>query len=264
MRSVRATLVVATALLVPGSLAADDAHNFDLVSRVWHEGAVWNPVIKGPEQKSFEAIAVNLSGRGANADRTDVISGERKSALRKVVKNIDDSIILDGDSAVGALCQESAGDVAPHLEVVVFHNTFLIKDTTSLADNMIPDIVRVLTETATVFSDKSLSVNRGICRHVLVAGVLDYEGVAIIDTTVPHPFGFRIYKVDKSSFAEVSTFHFVLLTTEDKLFLNNAWAGMAMWLGNPIMVDVTSGHEVLLTHPDVAADGLSRIAAMLH
>jgi len=63
---------------------------------------------------------------------------------------------------------------------------------------------------------------------------------------------------------QVDTCHFVLLTTDDKLLPDDVWGGMAKWSGNPIMVDVTSGHEALLMHPNAVVNGLTQIAAMLH
>jgi len=192
MRSIPATLAVATALLVPGSVAAHNAPHFVLVSRVWHVGAIWDSVIEGPEQKGFEAIAANLSGQGADADCAGVIFGYGKSVFTKAVKNIDENVIPVGDSAAGVLWQEAAVDVTVYLEAVVFGNAFLIEDGTSLANDMLSDIVRASMETAAVLSDNSLPVDQGICRHILLVGVSDNGDSAIIDMMIPQSFGFHI------------------------------------------------------------------------
>ncbi len=259
--SVFAILFVAFTLFGPAGSKAADGAKFVLVHGAWHVGSAWNDVISNLRGLGHDGEAITMAGHGVNTDRKAATFNDSEKILLEVLNRQTRPVIVVGHSAGGVLLQQTVGKAADKLAAVVFHNAFIIPHMTSMYDALPPKFKEMFSSLAEASEDYSLPVNEGFWRNVLLAGVPEKRATEIIGMMVPQPFNFYRHKIDASSFADIKAPKFALLATGDKSI---AWyRSMAQRLGQSTVVEISGGHEVLLTNPAELARGLAEIARLI-
>lgn len=259
--AVLALLWLALTLSAVGIAGASQKPKFVLVHGAWHVGSAWDGVISELQKMGYDAEAITLAGHGENADRKEVTLADSEKILLDNLSGQTEPVILVGHSAAGVLLQHTSGKISEKLAAVVFHNAFLIPDGTSLFEALPPDVAKAFEAAAAASADNSIGVDEGFWRNVLLAGVEEAQATEIIAQMVPQPFGYYTSKIDSSTFTNLESPKFILLATDDNSLPQEAWKGMATLAGESTTIEISGGHEVLLTDPEAVARGLAEIAS---
>ena len=230
--------------------------HFVLIHGAWHGGWCWEGVIKELERAGHTAEAPTMPGHQPGDDRSKVTFQDYVNRIVSALKAKTTPVVLVGHSSAGFLLQSAVPKVAQKVERLVFLNAFILPNGKSQFDLVPPEVAQGMTAAANASPEKSVPVDEGFVRNMLMAGESKEKQDALIKRLVPQPIALFTTPVNTQEFDKLNIPKFVVFCKGDVSLPPGAYLGMAQGLGKHEIIEVEGGHETLFTNPRVVADGL--------
>lgn len=235
--------------------------HFVLIHGAWHGGWCWDGVIEALESAGHTGEAPTLPGHNPGDDWSSVTLDSYVGKIVEVLQGQAVPVVLVGHSSAGVLLQVAAPKAPGKIERLVFHNAFVLADGKAHIDVIPADVAEAMSAAAQASPDNSVPVNEECVRGVLMAGEAAELQDALIERLVPQPFALFTTKVATGRFEALAVPRTVLLSKDDASLPTGAYLDMARNLGRFDLIEITGGHEALVTHPQAVAEGLIEAVA---
>lgn len=236
--------------------------HFVLVHGAWHGSWAWDGVIAELAAAGHTAEAVRLPGTGPDDTRGGITLDDYVNAIVANLRAQPGSVVLVGHSSAGFLLQRAAPQAPDKIELLIFHNAFILPDATSQFDLVPPEASESLTAAAEATPDKAVPVIPDVVRNMLMPEEPEEMQDALIAKLVPQPLALFTTRIDAKPFAALHIPKAVVFCRDDASLPPGAFLGMAQALGDFDLVETSGGHETLFTNPAVVARALLQAAGV--
>lgn len=231
---------------------------FVLLHGWWHDGSLWEPVVQTLETNRHTAYAPTIAGHGDNVDKDVTHTECVQSVVNFILDESLEDIILLGHSFSGTVIPKVAEAIPDRIQRLVFHNAFVLKDGTSVLDEIPPSYRENFRQLAEESADNAFMVPFRIWRDSFINNGDIELAQSSYEQLSPEPFQPLADKVDMEAFYSLEIPKSYLYATEDNIFPQGSeWSWhprMSKRLGSFRMIRMPGSHETVFTNPDGLAD----------
>jgi len=235
------------------------SQHFVLIHGAWHGGWCWDGVIRELENAGHTAVAPTLPGNNPDDDFASVTFGDYLDAIAAVLEQQQEPVILVGHSSAGFLLQAVAPKAAKKIAHLVFHNAFILPNSASQLDMLLPEVAKILIDAAMASPHKSVPVLEDVVRNALMKDDSTEVQNALLSRLVAQPFVLFNTKVKTNDFFALNIPQTVLFCKDDRSLPPGTYLKMAQSLGTYELIECPGGHETLFIDPKIIADALTKI-----
>ena len=230
-------------------------YTFVLVHGSWHDGTVWEEVIKHLESSGHKAYAPTIAGHGKGVDKNVNHAQCTQSIVDYIMTQDLNDIILLGHSFSGTIISKVAEAIHERIRRLVFLSAFVLNDGECTLDNVVPHRRKVFKKMAAASQDNTTMLPFEIWREQFMNDAdLELAKSAYAHLS-PEPFQPLIDKLDLKKFYALEIPKSYINCTED--MPQGEWGRhprMSNRLGLYRLIQMPGGHEVIFTNPKGLAE----------
>jgi pimeloyl-ACP methyl ester carboxylesterase len=229
-----------------------------LVHGSWHDGSAWDPVIERLEEQGHSAYGPTVAGHGPDADRDVDHTDCTESIVEFVVDEGLEDIVLVGHSFGGTVIPKVTEAVPDRIERLVFQNAFVLRDGTSLMDDIPPHYRELFKQLSEESEDGAFLLPFPIWRDGFINDADVELAQSAYEQLSPEPFQPLADRLDMEEFYSLEIPKSYINATEDNTLPQGPEWGwhprMSNRLGLFRLVQMPGSHEVVFTNPEGLAD----------
>jgi pimeloyl-ACP methyl ester carboxylesterase len=230
--------------------------NIVLVHGGWQGGWTWDEVAESLRTSGHTVVAPTLQGHEqGDLDRSDVTL---TSIAADLVEQIDRlgmaRYVLVAHSGGGPVAQLVAHARSGQVERVVFVNAWVLDPGQSIMDLLPPGKQSTLRSAAERTADGTVPIPRAMFAS-MVQHATPEQFESLVLRLVPTPLGWLTEPMPLPSPIPPMPTGYVILT-EDASTPVSVFLDAAARLGRPTIVECTSGHQAMMTHPGELATAI--------
>ena len=229
-----------------------------LVHGSWHTGEAWSHTAKHLEAKGHKVFTPTIAGHGKGVDKKVNHADCTKSIVDAIVGAGLSDIVLLGHSFAGTIISKAAEAIPERIRRLVYLNAFVLRDGTSLNDEVPPPFVAMFDQLAKASPDNTVMLPFPIWRDAFINDADLATATSAYDQLSPEPYQPFCDKLDMKKLYSLEIPKSYLNCTEDTALPHGEQWGwhprLSSRLGLFRLVQMPGSHEPMYSNPALLAE----------
>jgi pimeloyl-ACP methyl ester carboxylesterase len=227
-----------------------------------HGKWAWTQVIERLKKRGHHPHAIDLPGHGDDATPryTLTLQDSCNTVLNYVELNQLDDIILVGHSSGGVVLSAIAKDLKNQLRAMVFVAALVLRAGESQMTGVPQQQQEAYRKLAESRPDYSIPISYDAARRRYFNDLSEVDAQTYFQRLTPEPFGVMESPVNNNGLWAISIPTAYVICTQDQALFPDLCRTYAQRLNNPMLFEIQTGHDVMLSQPQLLIDILERFA----